>query len=105
MLKFHYYGDVSKAYTNVVTVASIVEKEEGFNVIKFGYALSNDKDVYRKKVGKQIAVNRLNDSPVRLVIHKDATFNIIVEKIGHYIAEETLSPKWVGYVIGKHLGV
>lgn len=104
-LKYHYFGDVSKAYTNVVIVASFIEKEDKFDVIRFGYALSNNKDVYRKKVGKNIAFNRLRKSPVRLMINKSSTFNEIVEKIGFYISEETDSPSWVNEVIGKHLGL
>jgi hypothetical protein len=104
-LKYHYFGDVSKAYTNVVTMASFIEKEDGFDVIRFGYALSNNKDVYRKKVGKNIAFNRLDKSPVRLMVKKGSTFNEIVETIGTYISEETDNPSWVCEVIGKHLGV
>lgn len=55
-VKFKYFGDTSKAYTNVITVASCLYKHEGGYAISFGYCFSNKKDRYNKKVGRDLAL-------------------------------------------------
>ena len=66
-----YLGDRSKARTNVITIAYEIEKAE-FNdtnlnveVIKFGIAFSNSKDLYDKTLGKKLASYRCNGMPYR----------------------------------------
>ena len=66
-----YLGDRSKARTNVITIAYEIEKAE-FNdtrldveVIKFGIAFSNNKDLYDKTLGKKLAGYRCNGMPYR----------------------------------------
>lgn len=66
-----YLGNRSKARTNVITIAYKIEKAE-FNdtrlnveVIKFGIAFSNIKDLYNKTSGKKLAGYRCGNMPYR----------------------------------------
>ena len=96
-VKFKYFGDTSKAYTNVITVASelLYDKENDNYVVKFGYAFSNKKDKYNKKIGKELALEKLKDSPMGYELGNNVSYNLI----NYYIREiiETLvpTPSWV----------
>lgn len=60
--KFHYFGDRSAAYSNVITVATMVDGDK----IKAGFSFCNKKDKYVKKVGRFLAIENLHKSPVIL---------------------------------------
>lgn len=57
--KYHYFGDRSKSRTNVITFATILNKQD--NCIEFAFSCSNNKDIYNKAVGRTIAFNRLTN--------------------------------------------
>ena len=109
-IKFHYFGDTSKAYTNVITIASELNIESADNgikypVIRFGYSLSNANDHYKKKLGKQIALNRFHTEPYRLIVcqpDEKPTFNGIIGKMLEHIVNETIVPEWVELVATKY---
>lgn len=90
----------SKAYTNVITVASelLYDKENNNYVVKFGYAFSNKKDKYNKKIGRELAIERLvNNSYVVIVTDgtMKPTYKQIDESILEYIVEENHEvPTW-----------
>lgn len=102
-VKFKYFGDTSKAYTNVITVASELsyDKEKNNYLIKFGCAFSNKKDKYDKKIGKELALNRLVNKPCmfKIVNRKDffekPRYTLINRLILNYIEDEIDSiPEW-----------
>jgi hypothetical protein len=110
-IKFHYFGDTSKAYTNVITIASELTKQIAsddveYQVIRFGFSLSNSKDRYSKQLGKHIAISRFNTEPYRVILggtdHKP-TFNGIIDTMLNHIITETIVPEWVETIVGKYL--
>lgn len=106
MIKFHFIGDTSKAYSNVIVIASEIvdlsdDGDKIYKAIKFQFALSNDKDRYDKGLGKELAMIRFKTKPYYLPIN-DFTFVSIVEQMVKFIQLDTNSPKWVNDVIGKY---
>ena len=96
MIKFNYFGDTSKAYTNVITIVSEIEYTTDYNVLRFGVAYSNKTDVYDKKIGRRIALGRFNKSPYRVVLPKEYSFNFIINTMLDFIIEEVADrPNWV----------
>ena len=74
--KFHYYGDRSEAYTNVITAVTIIEGDK----VKCGFSFCNKKDKYIKCIGRYLAIDQLHKSPIVL----DISERITVEGIGRY---------------------
>jgi len=74
-VKFKYFGDTSKAYTNVITVASelTIEKDNNdsfYYYINFNFAFCNNsnkkEDKYNKSVGRDLALSRLKENPHKI---------------------------------------
>lgn len=99
-VKFKYFGDTSKAYTNVLTIASelLYDKESNKYLIRFGYSFSNIKDRYDKRIGKDLALDRLCKYPCNVIITDGVikpTYKQIDESILEYIVEEIDNiPSW-----------
>jgi hypothetical protein len=74
--KFHYYGERSKAYANIITVATV---KDG-NTIKCGISFCNKKDKYVKRVGRFLAIEKLHTIPIVI----DISERIILDDIGLY---------------------
>jgi hypothetical protein len=110
-IKFHYIGDTSKAYTNVITIASELNYESAadgkeYPIVRFGFSLSNTKDRYSKRLGKYIAIKRFTEEPYRIIVsphNNKPTFNVIVQKMLTHIVEETIVPEWVETIVGKYI--
>lgn len=108
MIKYHYFGDTSKAYTNVITVASELDKRMTSageaTVVKIGFSLSNEKDLYKKRIGKQIATNRFNsDYSHTLFIKGEVTFNNIIKTIAEFLLKDEELPLWVAPTLQKYI--
>jgi hypothetical protein len=104
MIKFHYFGDTSTSYTNVITAASSVSKnEDGTGTIKFGVAFSNCTDRYDKQMGKHLAITRLDSHPFTTTVEVISFFDIC-KAIANYInTEMEETPSWTKTIIGKYV--
>lgn len=54
-----------------ITVASVYDYET--NVMRFGVAVCSPEDMFERRIGRQIAVNRAHESPKKTIvgIHRD----------------------------------
>jgi hypothetical protein len=104
-VKFKYFGDTSKAYTNVITVASELsynEKEKVY-VVRFGFAYSNIEDKYNKNIGKSEALDRFGDDFYEVIFNEKPNYLMIDEKILKFILTEFKTPTWAKKLIRKYL--
>jgi hypothetical protein len=98
--KYHYFGDRSKARTNVITFATI---KEG-STIKFAFSCSHDSDLYSKRLGKIKSFGKLKSKTqsyeIETLLPKYGIVNL-------YLAQFVLDnpkkfPKWAKNVILNH---
>lgn len=108
MIKFHYFGDLSKAKTNVITVASELLKDPaGKFHVDIAYSFSNELDVFNKHIGKQIAVNRLKKQSTRLSIGDYPVYHEINKQIAEYILSQSYIesgiPAWTINILKEYV--
>lgn len=101
MIKFHYFGDTSKAYTNVITIASQFNPET--NKVVFGVSFSNRCDRYLKCKGKHIALTRYTNSPIYASV-AISTFNGIIAAIADVIRQDPQTPGWAHDIFADFQG-
>ena len=100
-VKFKYFGDTSKAYTNVITVVSYLYKLEDKYYINFGYSFSNKKDRYNKNVGRDLALE--NKKHTVEIGRSKPNFLQIDDIIFKHILLDEVSPSWVNKVINNQI--
>jgi hypothetical protein len=101
-VKYYFLGDTSLARTNVITIAYETDYMTGANgskipVVTFGVAFSSKVDVYSKKVGKRIAVNRMRSQPRRECLENFSFPNIEDAMFKNILNNE--APTWACCVI------
>jgi hypothetical protein len=101
-VKYYFLGDTSLARTNVITIAYETDYMTGANgskipVVTFGVAFSSKVDVYSKKVGKRIAVNRMRSQPRRECLENFSFYCIEDAMFKNILNNE--APTWACCVI------
>ncbi len=100
MIKFHYFGDRSKAFSNVITVASNYDIET--NTLYMGVAFSSKEDRYDKEAGRQLAAERLENKQYKVAFHEpfQRSYSIFHEIVKTTILRrEVAQPSWAKSIV------
>lgn len=88
-MKMHYFGDLSRAYSYKIIVASVIDGD----TLRLGISYCSKDDKFNKKLGKEIAISRLND-PFILNYLGERTYKEIDRSIVDYLLD-VKNPDWV----------
>lgn len=71
---FYFIGDTHLAYSNVISIAYVIDKEQG--KVDFTITYSNNKYLYKKQIAKDVLLERFNNGQTYSFKFDDRPMNV-----------------------------